>query len=116
MGSLILPSSGEKPLLGADALGDTATICSCHNVSKGDIVGAIDGGCCSVGDVKSSTKAATGCGGCAALLKNVVDSELEKRGVEVSKAICEHFNFTRQELYHMVKVEGIRTFDELLEQ
>ena len=114
--SLILPSAGEKPLLGADALGDTATICSCHNVSKGDIVGAIDGGCCSVGDVKSSTKAATGCGGCAALLKNVVDSELEKRGVEVSKAICEHFDYSRQELYHLIQVGKIQSFEELLEK
>lgn len=114
--SLILPSSGEKPALGADALPDTATICSCHNVSKGDITAAIDGGCCSVGEVKSCTSAATGCGGCAALLKNVVDGELEKRGVEVSKAICEHFNFTRQELFHMVKVEEIRSFDELLDK
>ena len=114
--SLILPSSDAAPALGADALPDTASICSCLNVTKGDIVSAIEGGCCSVGDVKGETKASTGCGGCAALLKNVVDSELEKRGVEVSKAICEHFNHTRQELFHIVKVNGTRTFDELLEQ
>jgi len=114
--SLILPSSGAAPALGADALPDTATICSCHNVAKRDIVSAIDSGCCSLGDVKGATKASTGCGGCTALLKNVVDSELEKRGVEVSKAICEHFNHTRQELFHIVKVNGIRSFDELLEK
>ena len=114
--SLILPSAGEAPTLGADALGDAATICSCYNVSKGDIINAIDGGCCSVGDVKGATSASTGCGGCAALLKNVVDSELEKRGVEVSKAICEHFNYTRQELYHLIQVEGIKSFNELLEK
>ena len=114
--SLIMPTGGDAPALGADALPDTATICSCHNVAKCDIVSAIDSGSCSVGDVKSATKAATGCGGCAALLKNVVDSELEKRGVEVSKAICEHFNHTRQELFHIVKVNGIKTFDELLEK
>ena len=114
--SLILPSAGEAPTWGADALGDAATICSCYNVSKGDIIDAIDGGCCSVGDVKGATSASTGCGGCAALLKNVVDSELEKRGVEVSKAICEHFNYTRQELYHLIQVEGIKSFNELLEK
>ncbi|MDP2536507.1 nitrite reductase large subunit NirB [Alteromonas stellipolaris] len=114
--TLILPSSGAAPALGADALPDTATICSCHNVAKSDIVSAIDEGCCSLGDVKSCTKASTGCGGCTALLKNVVDSELEKRGVEVSKAICEHFNHTRQELFHIVKVNGITSFDELLEK
>lgn len=113
--SLILPTSDSTPALGADALPDSASVCSCLNVTKGDIVSAIDSGCCSVGDVKGATKASTGCGGCAALLKNVVDSELEKRGVEVSKAICEHFNYTRQELFHIVKVNGIRTFDELLE-
>ena len=113
--SLILPTSDSAPALGADALPDSASICSCLNVTKGDIVSAIDSGCCSVGDVEGATKASTGCGGCAALLKNVVDSELEKRGVEVSKAICEHFNYTRQELFHIVKVNGIRTFDELLE-
>ncbi|MEG3766619.1 nitrite reductase large subunit NirB [Alteromonas sp. 14N.309.X.WAT.G.H12] len=112
--SLILPSAGEQPALGADALPDSATICSCHNVAKCDITQAIDSGCCSLGDVKSATKASTGCGGCTALLKNVVDSELEKRGVEVSKAICEHFDYTRQELFHIVKVEGIRSFDDLL--
>ncbi len=114
--TLILPSAGAAPALGADALPDTATICSCHNVAKSDIVSAIDEGCCSLGDVKSCTKASTGCGGCTALLKNVVDSELEKRGVEVSKAICEHFNHTRQELFHIVKVNGISSFDELLEK
>ncbi|MBQ4828870.1 nitrite reductase large subunit NirB [Alteromonas sp. MMG017] len=114
--TLILPSAGAAPALGADALPDTATICSCHNVAKSDIVSAIDEGCCSLGDVKSCTKASTGCGGCTALLKNVVDSELEKRGVEVSKAICEHFNHTRQELFHIVKVNGITSFDELLEK
>ena len=114
--TLILPSAGAAPALGADALPDTATICSCHNVAKSDIVSAIDEGCCSLGDVKSCTKASTGCGGCTALLKNVVDNELEKRGVEVSKAICEHFNHTRQELFHIVKVNGITSFDELLEK
>lgn len=113
--SLILPASlGEAPTLGADALPETATICSCHNVSKGDICGVIDDGACDLGAVKTDTKAASGCGGCAALLKNVVESELEARGVEVNKDICEHFPYTRQELYHLVQVERIRTFGELI--
>lgn len=115
--SLILPAgAGDAPGLGADALPDTATICSCHNVSKGDIIEAVDQGACDVGTVKGCTKAATGCGGCAALLKSVVDSELEKRGVEVKKDICEHFAYSRQELFHLIQVGKIKTFDELLEK
>ena len=113
--TLILPESqGGAPALGPDALPETASICSCHNVSKGDICGVIDAGCTDLAGVKAETKASTGCGGCAALLKNVVDSELEKRGVEVSKDICEHFPYSRQDLFNIVKVNGIRTFRTLI--
>ena len=38
------------------------------------------------------------------------------RGLEVDKSLCEHFAYTRQELFHLIKVEGIKTFDELLEK
>ncbi len=115
--ALILPASGEAaPALGPDALPETATICSCHNVTKGDVCASIDAGAVDLGAVKGATKASTGCGGCAALLKNLVDHELESRGVEVDKSICEHFAHTRQELYDIVRVEGIKTFSELMEK
>ncbi len=114
---LILPEGkGGAPALGPDSLPDTAQICSCHNVSKGNICGAIEAGCCDLSGVKGQTRASTGCGGCAALLKNVVDSELAKRGVEVSKDLCEHFPYSRQELFHLVKVNGTRTFRTLIQQ
>jgi nitrite reductase (NADH) large subunit len=113
---LILPMAADKPTLGVDALPDTATICSCHNVTKGDIIASIDAGAMTVGDVKSCTKAGSGCGGCAALVKSVADNEFEKRGVEVKKDICEHFAYSRRELFDIVSVEKIKTFDELLEK
>jgi len=113
--ALILPSSsGEKPTLGVDALPDSATICSCLNVTKGDIIAAINCGAIDVGEVKSSTKASTGCGGCTALLKNVSDTELAKRGVEVSTDICQHFAYSRIELFHIIKAEKITTFTDLI--
>ena len=115
--ALILPESqGGAPVLGADALPETAAICSCHNVTKGEICGVIDDGCTDLAGIKAQTRASTGCGGCAALLKSVVDSELEKRGVAVSKDLCEHFPYSRQELFHLVKVNGIRTFRTLINQ
>lgn len=111
---LIIPSTGEQPLLGVAALPVTATVCSCHNVTKGDIVGAIDGGCCSLVEVKGETRASTGCGGCSAMLKNLVDDELAARGVVVDKSICEHFSHTRQQLYHLAQVGEIKSFDDML--
>jgi nitrite reductase (NADH) large subunit len=113
---LIIPSTGEQPLLGVGALPATATVCSCHNVTKGDIVGAIDAGCCSLGDVKGQTRASTGCGGCTAMLKNLVDDELAARGVAVDKSICEHFPYTRQELYHLAQVGEIKSYDDMLHE
>ncbi len=111
--SLLIPGSADVGLSG-DALPDAATICSCHNVSKGAIVGAIDGGCMSIADVKAATAASTGCGGCAPLLKSLVDGELEARGLEADRSLCEHFDYTRQELFHLCQVEELRTYDELL--
>ncbi len=114
--SLILPHRSDESVgLGPDALPASAQICSCYDVTKGAICQAIDAGCTSISDLKAETKASTGCGGCAALLKSVVDCELSKRGMEVSTDICEHFPYTRQDLYNLMVVEQIKTFDELLE-
>ena len=112
---LILPASGQT-VLPALVLPDSATICSCHNVAKGDIVGAIGAGVCDLASIKQCTKAATGCGGCSALLKSVVDEELKARGVEVSNHLCEHFAYSRQELLHLIQVEGLTTFYQILSQ
>ncbi|ASK34328.1 nitrite reductase (NAD(P)H) [Alcanivorax sp. N3-2A] len=114
--ALVAPAGAGAPLLGADALPDSAQICSCNNVSKGALCQAIDAGCTSVADLKSDTRAATTCGGCATLVKQVLDSELAKRGLEVNNHLCEHFAYSRQELYHLVRVEGIDSFDALLER
>lgn len=115
--TLILPyNAGAAPTLGVSALPATAIICSCHNVSRGDIVEAMDAGYLALADVKVETKASTGCGGCAALLKNIVDDQLSERGLEVDTAICEHFSYTRQELFHLIKVGNIESFDDLLDK
>jgi nitrite reductase (NADH) large subunit len=114
--ALILPSidGAASAGLGVDALPETATICSCFDVSKGDISAAVQGGCCTMGDIKESTKASTGCGGCAALTKQVMDAELLSLGVEVNNDLCEHFAYTRAELADIVRIKGIKTFQELL--
>ncbi|MDO6461305.1 nitrite reductase large subunit NirB [Granulosicoccaceae sp. 1_MG-2023] len=113
---LILPQrDGTAPVgLGPDALPESAQICSCFSVTKGAVVSAMDQGCMSLESVKAETCASTGCGGCAALLTSVVDSELGKRGVEINTDLCEHFAHTRQDLYNIVRVEGIRSFRELI--
>lgn len=112
--SLIAPAAEGAPLLGIDALPDTAQICSCNNVSKGRLCEAIDQGATSIGTLKTETRASATCGGCATLVKQVLDGELKRRGVTINDHLCAHFPYSRQQLYHLVRVNRIETFDALL--
>jgi nitrite reductase (NADH) large subunit len=85
-------------------------ICSCNNVSRGAICAAIDAGCTTIGALKSSTKAATSCGGCGSLLAQILKAELTSRGVAVSNHVCEHFAYSRQQLFHLVRVGQLKSF------
>jgi len=115
---LILPASDgqAKPGLGVEALPDSAQICSCNSVSKGAICAAVGEGACTVADIKACTKAGATCGGCVPLVTQVMKFEMARRGMAVNNHVCEHFAHSRQELYHLVRVGQIRTFDELLEK
>ncbi len=114
---LILPNvEGGGAALGVDALPEAATVCSCYDVSKGAICCAVQNGARTMGDIKAVTKASTGCGGCSALAKQVMDAELTKLGVEVSNHICEHFPHSRKELADIVRVTQIKSFDDLLDK
>ncbi|VTM22809.1 Rubredoxin-NAD(+) reductase [Raoultella terrigena] len=116
--ALILPShaGSGKPSIGVDKLPDSAQICSCFDVTKGMLISAINKGCHTVAALKAETKAGTGCGGCIPLVTQVLNAELAKQGIEVNHNLCEHFAYSRQELFHLIRVEGIKTFDELLEK
>lgn len=64
---------------------DDTQICSCHNVTKGDLVSNVKGGTCkSIGEVKSCTKAGTGCGGCMPLVQSIFNKTMLDMGQEVS--------------------------------
>ncbi|QUM80616.1 nitrite reductase large subunit [Moritella sp. 5] len=114
--SLILPAhaGGDKPAMGADSLPDTAVLCSCFDVTKGKIAAAVADGHTTIGEIKAVTKAGTGCGGCLPLITQVLNSELAKSGIEVKNHLCCHFEYSRQELFHLIRIECIKTFDELL--
>ena len=113
---LILPSSDgkAKPGLGVDALPDSAQICSCNNVTKGQICAAVGEGATAIGPMKACTKAGSTCGGCVPLVTQVMKAEMSRRGMAVNNHLCEHFAYSRQELYHLVRVGQIKTFDDLI--
>src|SRR6185437_1412144 len=99
---------------GLAALPEAARICSCNNVSKGAICAAVASGCTTVGAIKASTRAASTCGGCAPLVKQLLEAELRRRGVALESHLCEHFRHSRQQLFHLIRVGGLKTFEEAL--
>lgn len=115
--TLIIGSPGKDNAAdGVKALPDSAIICACESISKGDIATAVkDKGASTVDHIKKFTKACTGCGGCTAMVNDIVKYTLESLGHKVKKSLCEHFDYSRQELYDIIKIKGIRTFEQLLQ-
>ena len=113
---LILPQSdgAAKPGLGVDALPAGAQICSCNDVSKGAICEAVAGGATSIGAIKQCCNAGTSCGGCVPLVTQIMKAEMKKLGMDVNNHVCEHFPHSRQELFHLIRVGQIKSFEDLL--
>lgn len=122
-----LPDDAEQLIVGsredgsskfgsAMDLPDTAQVCSCESVTKGTICNAIKSGeCNNLKDIISSTKATTGCGGCKPMVVDLVNETLKSIGKEVKNTICEHFEYTRQELFGMLKIKKITSFDNAID-
>ena len=127
LNNMPLPDNAEELIVGARGEGnsafgsamdlpDSAVICSCEAVTKGAICcSVLDDGNETVKSVSKATKAGTGCGGCKPMLNDLVTESLKSLGKTVKNSICEHFNYSRQELYDIVKTRGIKDYDELLD-
>ena len=113
---LILPASEGGTSFGSVIdLPDTAQVCSCESVSKGDICCSItEQGSNNLGDVIAATKATTGCGGCKPMVVDLVNETLKSLGREVKETLCEHFSFNRQELYDLIKINKVADYEEAL--
>ncbi|GFF30107.1 nitrite reductase [NAD(P)H] [Aspergillus udagawae] len=100
----------------ADDLDDDAQICSCHNVTKGDIVENVKSGTCkSIGEIKSCTKAGSGCGGCMPLVQSIFNKAMLDMGQEVSNHLCMHIPYSRADLYTVIAVKRLKTFVDVMQ-
>ncbi|MBF4462936.1 MULTISPECIES: nitrite reductase large subunit NirB [unclassified Rathayibacter] len=100
--------SGELP--------DDAQLCSCNAVSVGEVRHAIGEGCTELGPLKACTRAGTQCGSCVPLVKKLLDIELTRAGVEVSRALCEHVSLSRSELFESVRILGLHSAEHVMER
>src|SRR3569833_903595 len=110
---LILGSRGDAASDGAGVLSlpDDALICSGEAVTKAAICDAVNDGCTSIDGIKKCTKAGTGCGGCVPLVKDLIAGTMKANGQYIKNVICEHFDYSRQELYDLVKINKVKSYD-----
>jgi nitrite reductase (NADH) large subunit len=114
---LILGSRGGEAAEGAGVMNlpDDALICSCEAVSKLAICSAVNDGASGIDDIKKCTKAGTGCGGCVPLVKDLIAGTMKANGQYVKNIICEHFDYSRQELFDVVKINKLKNYDLVLD-
>ncbi len=111
------PGADGETGAGVSNLPDDALICSCESVSKASICNAVnEKNCETVDAIKRCTKAGTGCGGCVPMVKDLVIHSLKVQGKYVRNVLCEHFNLSRQELFDLVKIHGLKTYDGVLDK
>ncbi len=126
---VVLPPNPEDLILGArggsesdggagvSSLPDDALICSCESVSKAAICNAVtENNCDTVDAIKKCTKAGTGCGGCVPMVKDLMVHSMKAQGKYVRNVLCEHFGYSRQELFDLVKLHGLKSYDEVLDK
>ncbi|KAI0395535.1 nitrite reductase [Xylariaceae sp. FL0594] len=114
---LILGAKKDGDDDGGDDLDDDTQVCSCHNVSKRDIVETAKKGTCkSVGEVKACTKAGSGCGGCMPLVTSIFNRAMKEMGAEVKNNVCAHFDHSRADLYNIIMVKRLRTLRDVMRE
>jgi nitrite reductase (NADH) large subunit len=130
LNKIILPLNPEDLILGSrggsaeasagsgvGSLPDEALICSCEGVTKAQICSSVtENGCETAEAVKKCTKAGTGCGGCVPMIKDLVQDTLKANGKYVRNVICEHFSFSRQELYDLIHIHQLKSYDDVLDE
>ncbi|MGH2715928.1 MAG: nitrite reductase large subunit NirB, partial [Thermoleophilaceae bacterium] len=94
-------------------LPDSAQICNCNGVCKGDIVAAVrEDGCATAREVMTRTRAGTGCGSCKATVRELVT--LQTGGAADEPAfLCPCRRQTREELAAAIRERGLEAVSEV---
>ena len=106
--------SGTTGAMPEIEMADSAQICKCNAVTKGDLVKAIEGGCGTPTELKKCTGAGTGCGGCMPFVGDVLKTELKKLGKVTNTNLCEHFAMSRQDLFAVIKIKKLNNFADVI--
>ena len=100
----------------AATMDDSAQVCDCNGVCKGDIVNAIrNKGLFTLDDVKRHTKASSSCGGCTGLVEQILAATIGgDYTAPEKKPLCPCTDFTHDEVREAIKSQHLTTREDAM--
>lgn len=99
----------------SEELPDSAVLCSCKSLCKGDLAREIvKDQAITLNGLKATTGAGTGCGGCVPTLNTLIRQVRAKSGRAEEAVLCEHFPYSRKRLLQLMRERKLWTFDAAL--
>jgi nitrite reductase (NADH) large subunit len=117
-GQAHLGDSGTAGAAGVTALPDTAEICGCNGVCKGDIVKAITAkSLFTLDDVRAHTKASSSCGSCTGLVEQLLANTLggDYSETPAKKPMCPCTIHTHEEVRQTIVREKLKSIPRAME-
>jgi nitrite reductase (NADH) large subunit len=112
---LLFPDPAEDTELDVAQMPDAKVVCGCHGVSKGTIIQAIqERGLSTLSQLKECTRASTGCGSCTELCQQLLKAVAPAAPSEATAALCKCFALSEAQLREIVRMERLRTVQDVL--
>ncbi|AQR75635.1 nitrite reductase large subunit NirB [Sphingomonas sp. LM7] len=103
------------PKAAVAALSDDAEICGCNGVTKGQVVGCIEKGACSLDAVRAGCKASASCGSCTGLVENLLAVTLGDAVQAGPKTMCRCTSFGHDDIRREIVAQGMRSIPEVMQ-
>ena len=106
------------PKAAVAALSDDAEICGCNGVSKGKVMGCIEGGATTLDALRAGCKASASCGSCTGLVESLLALSLgdDYAGERVAKPMCKCTSFTHDDVRALIIEKQLKVMPQLMQE
>ena len=107
-----------NPNAAVAALPMDAEICGCNGVSKGKVVGAIEGGACTLDAVRACTKASASCGSCTGLVEALLAVTMgdDYEGERAAPTVCKCTSFTHEDVRRLILEKQLKAIPQVMQE
>ncbi|MET0238978.1 MAG: nitrite reductase large subunit NirB [Sphingobium sp.] len=106
------------PLAAVAAMADDAEICGCNGVTKGKVVGCIEGGATTLDAVRAGCKASASCGSCTGLVESLLACTMgaDYAGERAVKTMCKCTSFGHDEVRALIVERGLKAIPQVMQE